>query len=154
MQERRPSVRMTDDEIWAFVKDSHTGIFTTLRLDGSPVALPVWFVLIDRTIFIRTRGKKLQRVRANAVSSFLAEDGERWTDLRAVHLSGRATVEQASPELAARFSEEYDLKYRDFRLSTEELPESSQKAYSSSMELVRFEPTGKVLNWNNAKLMG
>ena len=62
-------------------------------------------------------------------------------------------MEQASPELAARFSEEYDLKYRDFRLSPEELPESSQKTYSSSMELVRFEPTGKVLNWNNAKLM-
>ena len=34
------SVRMSDDEAWEFLSSSHTGILTTLRADGRPVA--VW----------------------------------------------------------------------------------------------------------------
>ena len=39
-------VRLTSDEAWAFVEHAHTGIFTTLRRDGQPVALPVWFATV------------------------------------------------------------------------------------------------------------
>ena len=35
-QAAKPSFRLTDDEIWAYVTDAHTGVMTTLRRDGSP----------------------------------------------------------------------------------------------------------------------
>ena len=39
------SVRMTSDEAWEFVAAAHTGILTTLRADGFPISLPVWFIV-------------------------------------------------------------------------------------------------------------
>ena len=41
------TVRMTDEEIWEFLSEGHTGIFTTLRRDGYPIALPVWYAVVD-----------------------------------------------------------------------------------------------------------
>jgi PAS domain-containing protein len=152
-EQPRPSVRMGEEELWGFIRSSHTGIFTTLRSDGSPVALPVWFALLDRTIYIRTRGKKLLRVARNGVSSFLVEDGEHWATLRAAHMSGVAKIVEADEELRERYQREMDRKYESFRTKAEAMPESSQKAYATGMELVRFEPQGKILNWNNAHLM-
>jgi Pyridoxamine 5'-phosphate oxidase len=42
------------DEAWEAVGAAHTGILTTLRRDGGPIALPVWFVVDDRTVAMMT----------------------------------------------------------------------------------------------------
>ena len=47
-------VRLTEDEAWAELAAAHTGILTTLRRDGRPVPLPVWFVALDRHVYVRT----------------------------------------------------------------------------------------------------
>jgi hypothetical protein len=44
------SVRLDDDEVWAFLEKGHTAAFTTLREDGRPVTLPVWYVVLNRRI--------------------------------------------------------------------------------------------------------
>ena len=73
------SVRLSADEAWTVLEAAHTGIFTTLRRDGMPIALPVWFVAIDRTICLAapSRTKKVARLRHDARASFLVESGER-----------------------------------------------------------------------------
>ena len=43
-------ISMSDDEAWHFIEQGHTGILTTLRRDGWPVALPLWFPVHDRRI--------------------------------------------------------------------------------------------------------
>ena len=70
------SPRMTEQEIWDYVTDAPTGILTTLRRDGVPVAMPIWFACVDRTIYIQTRGKKLQRIAHDPRASFLVESGQ------------------------------------------------------------------------------
>ena len=105
------SPRMTDEEIWAYVVDAPTGILTTLRRDGVPIALPLWFACLDRTIYFQTRGKKLQRMAHDPRASFLVESGFRWVDLKAVHFTGRADAIDASPDLADAFRAEIDRKY-------------------------------------------
>src|SRR5271155_3465040 len=84
-------IRLTPDEAWEAVGAAHTGILTTLRRDGMPIALPVWFVVEDRTVAMMTPAgtKKIARVRHDPRASFLVESGERWVELRAVHLTGR-----------------------------------------------------------------
>ncbi len=59
------SVRLTPDEAWAVLERAHTGILTTLRRDGMPISLPMWFVVLDRTICISAPSgtKKLARLR-------------------------------------------------------------------------------------------
>src|SRR5579862_3085339 len=96
------SIRLTAEEAWDVLEQSHTGILTTLRADGSPITLPIWFVALDRTICFSapSRTKKVARVRRDPRASFLVESGERWAELRAVHLSGEVAFVEDDAEKA------------------------------------------------------
>jgi PPOX class probable F420-dependent enzyme len=147
-------IRLTEDEAWAEIAAAHTGILTTLRRDGMPIALPVWFVVEDRTVAMRTPvgTKKIARVRHDPRASFLVESGERWVELRAVHFTGR--VEFVSDEPAIRRIEEaVDTKYAAFRPPSVGLPAATQQRYANSVYL-RFVPEGKILTWDNARFAG
>lgn len=150
-----PSPRMPDNEIWSFVTDSHTGILTTLRKDGMPISLPLWFVCIDHQIYARTRGKKLVRIQNDPRSSFLVESGDKWAELKAVHLTGRAEIVDLDEELSRRFREETARKYRSYRMPSGQMPKASAEHYAKAVGgVVRFtHDGGRILNWDNAKLM-
>lgn len=151
---KRPSVRMSEDEAWAFLTDAHTGILTTLRRDGFPITLPIWFAVIDRRIYVSTRGKKVLRARRDPRASFLVEDGERWAELRAVHATCDAEVlDEVDDDLAARIAAEMERKYAAFRTTTKAMPKATRdhyvKASGATIELV---PHDKLLTWDNTKL--
>jgi PPOX class probable F420-dependent enzyme len=145
-------IRLTEDEAWAEIAAAHTAILTTLRRDGMPIALPVWFVADDRTVAMRTPAgtKKISRVRHDPRASFLVESGERWVDLRAVHLTGRVEFVSDQPAIR-RIEEAIDAKYAAFRPPAAALPAATQKRYASSVYL-RFVPEGKILTWDNARI--
>jgi nitroimidazol reductase NimA-like FMN-containing flavoprotein (pyridoxamine 5'-phosphate oxidase superfamily) len=148
------SLRLTDDEIWEYVANAHTGIMTTLRRDGMPIAMPLWFMVADRAIYVSTRGKKLQRLAHDPRASFLVESGELWAELKAVHFTGTAAVVDPDPELLARIEAEHSRKYDAFRTAAEDMPEAVAHVYASTMRWVRFTPDARVLSWSNAKLNG
>lgn len=146
-------IRLTEDEAWDELASAHTGILTTLRRDGMPIALPVWFVVQDRTIAMRTPvgTKKIARVRHDPRASFLVESGEQWAALRAVHLSGH--VELVTDETAeSRIDDALNAKYAAFRPPSAGLPAATQKHYARSAFL-RFVPEGRILTWDNARLV-
>ncbi len=62
-------IRLTTEEAWDVVAGSHTGILTTLRRDGMPIALPVWFVVDDHTIALMTPGPRLESMTRLALST-------------------------------------------------------------------------------------
>jgi hypothetical protein len=147
------SPRMTEDEIWEFVDDAHTAIMTTLRRDGMPIALPLWFVCLDREIYVRTRGKKLARIQHDSRASFLVEDGMAWKELRAVHFTGHAHLVQLDAELAERYQAEVDRKYSTSRMARTEMPARTAKVYETAPGgIVRFVPDDRILHWDNRKL--
>ena len=146
------SPRMTPAEIGAYLRDGHTGIFTTLRRDGMPIAMPMWFVVIDDDVFMRTRGRKLDRLRHDPRASFLVESGQRWAELSAVHLTGTAELVD-DESLSDRFEAEMDRKYRSFRAAGTEMPAETADYYTTRLRgLVRFVADERVLHWDNAKL--
>jgi nitroimidazol reductase NimA-like FMN-containing flavoprotein (pyridoxamine 5'-phosphate oxidase superfamily) len=154
MASNKPSPRMTPEECWAYITDSHTGILTTLRRDGVPIALPLWFACLDRRIYFQTRGRKLQRIGHDPRASFLVESGEHWAELKAVHLTGRAEVVELDERLARRFGAEIDRKYAGFR-SAAAMPRETAAYYARALTgVVRFTPDDRLLNWDNAKLTG
>lgn len=147
--------RMTQEEIWSFVTEAPTGIMTTLRGDGMPVALPLWFVCLDRLIYLRTRGKKLRRIANDSRASFLVESGTRWVELKAVHLTGKAEIVDLESDLAIRFRQEMDRKYALARAADNEMSSETAAHYQSSVrEVVRFTPDERVLHWDNSKIAG
>jgi len=146
--------RLTDDEIWAYVAAAHTGVMTTLRRDGMPIAMPLWFAAVDRSIYVHTRGRKLQRLAHDSRASFLVESGEAWVDLKAVHFTGQALQVELDPALLARVEAETSRKYDSFRLPDTDMPSATASHYASTMCWVRFTPDARVLSWDNRKLIG
>jgi PPOX class probable F420-dependent enzyme len=145
-------IRLTSDEAWEAVGAAHTGILTTLRRDGMPIALPVWFVVDDHTVAMMTPAgtKKIARVRHDPRASFLVESGERWVDLRAVHLTGRLEIVEDAAAISHIETAVND-KYVAFRPPLANLP-AATTAYYASQVFLRFVPDGRILSWDNSRI--
>lgn len=146
-------VRLSADEAWGVLAAAHTGILTSLRSDGVPITLPVWFVVVDRTIGLAapSRTKKIARARNDPRASFLVESGERWVDLEAVHLTGRLEIVDGDAGLCARIDTLLDEKYAAFRPDPGSLPSTTQDHYSGRTFL-RLVPDDRILSWRNSRV--
>jgi PPOX class probable F420-dependent enzyme len=149
----RRSVRMSRDEAWHVLSGAHTGILTTLRRDGVPITLPVWFVVLDQRIYVSgpAQAKKFARVRRDPRASFLVESGSRWSELRGVHVTGRATVVN-DPALLERIRAAMHEKYHSFRMPRASMPDETRAHYDTDATTIEIVPDERVLNWDNARL--
>ena len=147
------SVRLSPDEVWVVVEASHTGIFTSLRRDGMPVALPIWFVVLERRVYVSgpATAKRVARVRREPRVSFLVESGQRWAELRAVHLTGEARVVTES-DLLARVAAALDAKYAPFRTQRAAMPAATRAHYEVALATIEITPDEHILSWDNARL--
>jgi len=145
-------VRMSDDEAWAFLEQGHTGILTTVRRDGRPVALPVWYVVLDREVYVGTPSgsQKVARIRRDPRAAFLVEAGERWAELRAVHLDGTVEVVDDA-ERCERVDAAVQEKYAAWQTPRRDMPAASRRHYAGRTFL-RFVPDGRPVSWDNRKL--
>jgi hypothetical protein len=148
------SVRLTDSEAWEALGSSHTGILTSLRRDGVPVSLPVWFVVDDGAILVAgpAASPKFTRIRRDGRIAFLVESGEAWKDLRAVHLVGRGDIVE-QPDWVS-IDALFDAKYAGFRTPRQKMPAATQAHYAGARSLVRLTPTERLLTWDNQRLEG
>ena len=149
-----PGFRLTEDEAWDAIARAHTGLYTTLRRDGRPITLPVWHVVIEGAIYIRTpsRAHKLARLRHDRRGHFLVETGREWAELAAVSTAVAATIVTAS-ELDARVRDAMAHKYAAEAAPVDRLPAAVQARYADMMT-VRLDPTGRLASWNNRALLG
>lgn len=146
------AITLDDAEQRRLLDRSHTGILTTLRADGRPVSLPVWFVLIDDAIYVQTpsRSAKIKRARRDPRGTFLVESGERWAELTALHLDVEVSLVDDEGTVDA-VTKAINTKYEGHRLRVEGLPERVQRAYADQATL-ELRPTGDTLSWDNAKI--
>ena len=146
-------VRLTEEEAWAELTAAHTGILTTLRRDGRPVSLPVWFVARDRHVYVRTpaRTHKVGHVEHDPRATFLVERGERWAELCAVMLHADVTLLGAGAERDAVESLLHD-KNAIFRTEDTKLPDATRAHYAVESAVLKLTPVGRLVTWDNSKL--
>ena len=132
---------------------AHTGILTSLRRDGMPIALPMWFVALDGRIYVAgsAHTKKFARIRHDARVSFLVESGMNWAELVGVHFTGRARI-VTEPELLERVSAAMQEKYSRFRTPRAQMPDATRARYETSITTVEIVPDDRVLSWDNSRL--
>lgn len=145
-------VRMSEEEAWAFLAAGHTAVLTTLRRDGWPVSLPLWYVVQDRAIYVGTptRSKKVERIRNDDRGCLLVERGEAWAELAAVELPVRATILEPGPE-AERAEVSFAEKYAPFRPAPSRMPSATNERYSGR-SMVRLDPAGSLISWDNSRI--
>lgn len=146
-------VRLTDDEAWERLAEAHTAVLTTLRRDGWPVSLPLWFVAANRLVHIATpaRSKKVTRIRHDDRGCLLVEWGEKWTELAAVELPVRAVMVDDADEAAAAAARLAE-KYAPYRPAPTRLPDATASHYASGQAVIRLEPAGPLITWDNSRI--
>ncbi|MDE3085668.1 MAG: TIGR03618 family F420-dependent PPOX class oxidoreductase [Acidobacteriota bacterium] len=144
---------MSRDEAWQVLSGAHTGILTTLRRDGVPVTLPVWFVVIDRRIYVSgpAQTKKFGRIQRDPRVSFLVESGSRWAELCGVQATGRATIVD-DPAKLEQVREAMHEKYHRYRTDRAAMPEATRAHYDTGVTTIEIVPDERLLNWDNARL--
>lgn len=146
-------IQFSDDEEREFLSTAHTGIVTTLRKDGWPISLPVWFVHLGGAIYLRTpaRSKKVARVRNDDRACFLVEAGEAWKELRAVMWLGRLT-DVTDEALRECVGSAFTAKYSAFSMVRSKVPDATKQHYGREDALYELRPDERRLTWDNRKL--
>lgn len=144
---------MTPDERDMFLEQAATGVLTTLRLDGSPISLPMWFVMIERDVHVRTRAsaRKVGRIERDGRACFVVDSGAAWVDLRAVTISGSLVAVTGSA--ASVVEEALNEKYQGLGVP-DRVPARTAEHYADESRYFRLVPEQRELTWDNSKLLG
>lgn len=144
---------MDRDEAWARIGSAHTGIVTSLRRDGVPISTPMWFCVVAGAVHFHTPAgsKKAARLRHDPRIGFLVEGGERWAELWAVHLAGRASFVDDADRIA-EVGDALNAKYSTFRTARTEMPDDTRTHYERPFVVVRIDAEERIVSWDNAKL--
>lgn len=102
MVKQRDKVRMTDEEVDAFLEDAKTLIVSTVGKDGAPHLTALWFARHDGAILFETyaSSQKVVNLRRDPRIAVLCEAGETYDQLRGVSIQGRAQIVDDGPRLA------------------------------------------------------
>ena len=153
MAKARDAVRLTDEEVAAFLEDAMKVQVATIGPHGEPHLTTLFYVLEEGRIAFWTYGRsqKIANLRRDDRITCLVEDGRDYFELRGVSISGRA-----------RLVEEYDDVVRiGSRIATRMADGADLGAYGD--DLVRqqarkrvgvvVEPE-KVASWDHRKMAG
>ncbi len=94
MPSRREQIRMTPDEVAAFLRRSHTMTVATLHADGRPHLVAMWYGFLgdDVALWTYARSQKVVNLRRDPRISCLVGAGESYDELRGVQLGGTAEI--------------------------------------------------------------
>ena len=103
---------LADTPVQRFLATKQIALLATARADGTPLAMPMWFLHDAATVtMISEEGtKKVRHLRRDPRVCVVVESGEDPTHIRGVTVLGRAEFLTDGPErraLAERFHEKY-----------------------------------------------
>lgn len=91
---QRRQIRMTPEEIDAFLAERRPMTMCSLSHDGSIHAVAMWYGFVDGCVAVETKAKsqKAQNLRRDPRLTLLFEDGDTYEELRGVELVGKAEI--------------------------------------------------------------
>ncbi|MHB8244063.1 MAG: pyridoxamine 5'-phosphate oxidase family protein [Acidimicrobiales bacterium] len=91
---QRSEIKMTEEEIAAFLAERRVATMCTLNHDGTIHAVAMWYGFLEGCVAIETKAKsqKAQNLRRNGNMTLLIEAGEAYDQLRGVELVGEAEI--------------------------------------------------------------
>src|SRR5262245_49872224 len=88
---QRERIRMSDEEVAAFLAGQRKVHVATINRDGSPHLMPMYFVLVDGAVafWTYTKSQKIRNLQRDPRITAMAEEGEAYFDLRGVQINGQ-----------------------------------------------------------------
>lgn len=99
----RADIRMTGEEVEEFLAPPRTMAVASLRPDGRPHLVAMWYGFLDGALALWTYAKsqKVRNFERDPRFTALVEDGSRYEELRGVELSGRVEIRREPSEVLA-----------------------------------------------------
>jgi PPOX class probable F420-dependent enzyme len=150
MPNRRAEIRLSEDELRAYLEERKVMQVATMGPRGFPHVTPLWFVpdgdeLIAWTFAKSQKAKNLER---DPRATVAIEDGVQYDELRGVMLECDVEVTRQTDEVA-----EVGMALADrYGGGAEEMKEAFRKQAEKRVGL-RFKPS-RVVSWDHRKLGG
>jgi len=98
---QRANIKMTDEEIKAFLKERRTMSMATIGPGGRIHMVAMWYGFVDGAIGFETKTKsqKVQNLRRDNRLTILVEDGDTYDQLRGVEIAGWGEIIEDSEQL-------------------------------------------------------
>jgi len=148
---RRDMIRMSDEEIEAFLQGVHTLQVASIDKDGVPHLVAMWYAMIDGEVAFWTYAKsqKIVNLRRDPRLTCLVEEGKTYSELRGVQITGtaaisddRAVVQRVGEALWERYTGPLEGNAREM-----------VTAQGAKRVVVFVKPT-RIVSWDHRKLGG
>jgi len=153
MPSRRDQIRMSDEEVAAFLAEGKTANFATLGLNGRPHLVALWYVPHGNVIETWTfaKSQKAANLRRLPQATILVETGDSYEKLRGVSMECDVELVTDTEKITA-IGQQLTHRYS-----------ANPELATSASQFVRLQapkriglvcrPT-KIVSWDHAKLAG
>ena len=150
MAQQRDVVRMTDEEVTAFLDESRTLIVASLDKEGAPHLTALWFARQGLAVMFETYGtsQKVMNLRRDPRIAVMCEAGESYDQLRGVSIKGRAEIVESGERLI-------ELMALIIRRNNPGLDPAALAGHAAAMarkRVVVVVHPNKVISWDHRKL--
>ena len=99
---RRDQIKMTDDEVLAFLDEERTVVVATTGRDGWPHLMPLWYVVRESELVAWTYAKsqKVKNLERDPRATLQVEEGVEYQELRGVMLKCDVTLVRDTEQVA------------------------------------------------------
>lgn len=148
---RRDLIRMSDEEVRAFLAGRHTMNVATLNHDGTIHLVAMWYGFVDEKPAFWTYGRsqKILNLQRNPQVTCLVETGEVYEELRGVELVGKGEVvtdDEAKMAIGRSVFERYIGPWSEEMQP--HLDQTGAKRYGVIIDVER------TVSWDHSKLGG
>ncbi|HUY63958.1 MAG TPA: PPOX class F420-dependent oxidoreductase [Acidimicrobiales bacterium] len=146
---QRDLIKMTPEEVDAFLRDRRPMTLCSINHDGSIHAVAMWYGFLEDSVAIETKAKsqKVRNLRRDPRMTCLFEDGDYYEELRGVELVGRAEIVE---DLERMWGLGVDLFERYYGAYTEDLRPFVETMLNKRV-VVKLH-VERVVSWDHRKL--
>lgn len=148
--DERSLVRMSDEEVVAFLRECHTMSLSTLNGDGTIHSAALWYGFLgDRVVFsTRAKSQKAKNLQRNPNLTSLFENGSYSYDrLKGVEIIGTALPLEKLPDRIEAMRSSYDRNVRAYS----ECDRATVERMERGLFIAAIEPS-RIASWDHTKL--
>jgi PPOX class probable F420-dependent enzyme len=149
MPSRRDVIKMTDDEVRAFLEAGRDLQVASINADGTPHLVTMWYRMLDGEIAFWTYAKsqKVVNLRRDPRLTVLVATGDRYEQLKGVSIVGRAEIVEDPDELV-RYGEAV---YERYWGPLDDTVREGVRAMGAKRVVIRVKPE-RIVSWDHSKL--
>ncbi|HKP88475.1 MAG TPA: pyridoxamine 5'-phosphate oxidase family protein [Thermoleophilaceae bacterium] len=153
MPSRRDQIRMSDEELRAFLAEQMIVSCATIGPSGRPHVVSLWYVAdgTDLRGWTYAKSQKTKNLERDPRATLLIEDGVQYHELRGAMLECDVELERDT-ERTAEYGIDLFTRYADGAELPDEVREQVEKQAAKRVGL-RFQPT-RIVTWDHTKLGG